>query len=160
MELDYDAVMSSAEMLRRWSQSDWPTDDFTLAQNLDDLQRHEREHIERKAFTFTVLDPPGTQCLGCVYIVPLRPEEILLCKDAAYAADVGFWVRTSELINALDQHLAATVRDWFQAEWAFDCIVFTVSQQDTHQAALLEAAGLEQRLAYTSPDGRPWWVFG
>jgi RimJ/RimL family protein N-acetyltransferase len=160
VELDYEAVMSSAEMLRRWSQSDWPTDDFTLAQNLADLQRHEREHIERKAFTFTVLDPRGTQCLGCVYIGPLRSEEILLCKDAAYAADVGFWVRTSELINALDQHLAATVRDWFQAEWAFDCIVFTVGQQDTHQAALLEAAGLEQRLAYTSSDGRPWWVFG
>lgn len=55
VELDYKAVMSSAEMLHRWSQSDWPTDDFTLAQNLADLQRHKREHIERKAFTFTVL---------------------------------------------------------------------------------------------------------
>ena len=160
VELDYDAVMSSAEMLRRWSQSDWPTDDFTLAQNLDDLQRHEREHIERKAFTFTVLNPQGTQCLGCVYIVPLRPEELLLCQDAAYAADVGLWVRKSELTNDLDQHLLATVRDWLQAEWAFDCILFTVGQQNTRQAALFEAAGLEQRLAYTSSDGRPWWVFG
>ena len=49
VELDYKAVMSSAEMLHRWSQSDWPTDDFTLAQNLADLQRHEREHIEARA---------------------------------------------------------------------------------------------------------------
>src|SRR5438067_1060481 len=51
VELDYDAVMSSAEQVRRRSQSDWPADDFTLAQNLDDLQRHEREHRERVAFT-------------------------------------------------------------------------------------------------------------
>jgi RimJ/RimL family protein N-acetyltransferase len=160
VELDYEAVMSSAEMLRRWSQSDWPADDFTLAQNLADLQRHEREHIERQAFTFTVLNPQGTQCLGCVYIVPLRPEEIPLCKDAAYAADVGFWVRTSELTSALDEHLLATVRDWFQADWAFDCVVFTISQQETRQAALFEAAGLEQRLACTLWDGRPCRVFG
>ena len=88
VELDYDAVMSSAEMLRRWSQSGWPADDFTLAQNLDDLRRHEREHEERQAFTFTVLDPPGTRCLGCVYLTPLRPEAAALCEGAAHAATV------------------------------------------------------------------------
>jgi len=32
VELDYDAVMSSAAMLRAWSQSHWPADDFTLAE--------------------------------------------------------------------------------------------------------------------------------
>ncbi len=147
VELDYEAVMSSAEMLRHWGQGHWPADDFTLAENLADLQQHEQEHVERKAFTFTVLDPQGTRCLGCVYIVPLRPEEIPLCQDAAYAADVRFWVRKSELTSALDRHLLATLRDWFQAEWAFDCVVFTVVQQETRQAALFEAAGLERRLA-------------
>jgi len=160
VELDHEAVMSSAAMLRRWSQSDWPADDFTLAQNLADLQRHEREHIERKAFTFTVLNPQGTQCLGCVYIVPLRPEELPLCNDATFPADVGFWVRASELASALDQHLLATMRDWFQSEWAFDCVLFTISQQEARQAALFEAAGLELRLVCTLWDGRPCWVFG
>jgi RimJ/RimL family protein N-acetyltransferase len=160
VEPDYEAVMSSVEMLNHWSQSDWPARDFTLEENLADLQRHEREHRERKAFTFTVQSPPGTQCLGCVYIVPVRPEQVPLCEGAAYAADVGFWVRTSELADALDRHLLAAVRDWFQAEWSFDCILFTVSRQNTHQAALFEAAGLEERPALTSPDGRAWRVFG
>ena len=160
VELDYEAVMSSAEMLRRWSQSEWPTDDFALAENLADLQRHESEHLERKAFTFTVLNPEGTRCLGCVYIQPLRPEEAALCKDAVYAADVGFWVRASELPKALDQHLLATLCDWFQAEWAFDRIVFTIFPQETRQAALFAAVGLERRLVCTLPDGRPYWVFG
>src|SRR5262245_53792786 len=118
VELDYEAVMSSAEQLRRWSQSDWPTDDFTLTQNLDDLQEHEREHDQREAFTFTVMNPPGTSCLGCVYIMPLRPEVTQVCPGAAYPANVGFWVRTSELTNELDKHLFATLRDWFKTEWA------------------------------------------
>ncbi len=159
VELDYEAVMSSAEMLHRWSQSEWPTADFTLAQNLADLKRHELEHIERDAFTFTVLNPQGTRCMGCVYIMPLRPEEVPLCKEVSYAADVGFWVRASELVNDLDQHLLATIRDWFQAEWAFDNILFTISQQETRQAALFAAAGLERRLACTLSDGRLCWVF-
>ncbi len=156
VELDYDAVMSSAAMLRRWSQSDWPADNFTLA----DLQRHEREHLERKAFTFTVLNPPGTRCLGCVYIMPLPPEQVPLCPGAAYAADVGFWVRASEVPNDLDQHLLTTLLDWFRAEWALDRVLFTIVQQETRQAALLAAAGLEQRLAVALPDGRLCRVFG
>jgi RimJ/RimL family protein N-acetyltransferase len=160
VELDYDAVMSSAEQLRRWSQSDWPSDDFTLAENLDDLQRHEREHGTREAFTFTVLNPHGTRCLGCVYIKPLRPEAAQLCAGAAYAADMGFWVRTSELANDLDKHLLATLREWLTTAWAFDAVVFTISQHEARQAALLSEAGLKRRAAYTLADGRPCWVFG
>jgi RimJ/RimL family protein N-acetyltransferase len=160
VELDYDAVMSSAEQLRRWSQTEWPADDFTLAQNLDDLQRHEREHIERKAFTYTVLNPPATHCLGCVYITPVWPQIAQLCAGTAYAANVGFWVRTTELANDLDTHVLATLREWFKAEWAFDCVIFTVSQQEARQAALLSEAGLKRRGAFMLPDGRSYWAFG
>lgn len=48
---NYAAVMASAEQLHRWSQITWPADDFTVAQNLADLQGHECEHIERQAFS-------------------------------------------------------------------------------------------------------------
>ena len=67
VELDYDAVMSSKEQIRRWSQTTWPADDFPLAENQADLKRHEQEHLDRVAFTFTVLDPDEIRCLGCVY---------------------------------------------------------------------------------------------
>ena len=160
VELDYDAVMSSAAMLRRWSQSDWPADDFTLAENLADLQWHEGEHLERTAFTYTVLDPPRTRCLGCVYIRPLRPEQVALCQGAAYAADVGFWVRASEVPAALDEHLLATLRDWFRAEWPLDRVLFTLGQQESRQAALFAAAGLERLWAGTLPNGKAYWIYG
>ncbi|HEX6289559.1 MAG TPA: GNAT family N-acetyltransferase [Herpetosiphonaceae bacterium] len=157
--LDYDAVMSSAEQLRRWSGRNWPSDEFTLAQNREGLQAHEREHRAREAFTFTVLDPPGTMCLGCVYIMPPETQIAALCADAAYPANVGFWVRTSALASDLDTHLLATLREWLATDWAFDCIVFTISQQETRQAGLFREAGLVLRAASSLSDGRPCWVF-
>jgi RimJ/RimL family protein N-acetyltransferase len=159
VELDYDAVMSSAAQLRTWSQGNWPADDFTLGENLADLQRHEREHDERVAFTFTVLDPGATRCLGCVYIMPLWPRIAGLCAGAAYAADVGFWVRTSEIDTELDRHLLATLRDWLSSEWAFDCVVYAVSPGEARQGLILSEAGLERRGSFALADGRSCLVF-
>ena len=159
VELDYDAVTSSAERLRRWSQTEWPADDFTLAENLDDLRRHEREHLERAAFTFTVLDRQETACLGCVYFTPLGPEAAHLCEGAGHAAAIGFWVRTSELAGDLDQHLLFTLREWIEAAWAFDCVAFAISPLEERQAALFAHAGLVRRSIIALPDGRERWVF-
>ena len=63
-----------------------------------------------------ILNPDETRCLGCVYLRPVRPEAIVLCEDAACAAEVGFWVRMHERQNGLDQHLPAVLREWFEAE--------------------------------------------
>jgi len=154
VDLDYDAVMSSVAMLRAWSQSDWPADEFTRAENLDDLQRHEREHEAREAFTFTVLEPGGARCLGCVYLTPLWPGQEPLRDGATLATNVAFWVRASQLANGLDAHLLAALREWLDAEWAFDRVVFTLRRQDPRQAELLVEAGLELRLTFALPDGR------
>ena len=62
VELDYDAVISSSRMLRAWGQSDWPVDGFTLEENLVDLQRHEQEHLDKKAFTYTIMNHEETLC--------------------------------------------------------------------------------------------------
>ena len=45
VELDYQALMSSKDFLRRWSQSGWPTDDFSLEENLADLNYHYEEQV-------------------------------------------------------------------------------------------------------------------
>lgn len=159
VDRDYEAVMSSTSMLRRWSQSDWPADDFTLAENRADLERHEREHRERQAFTFTVLDVQATTCLGCVYITPLRPEAAAFGAGASCAANVAFWVRAVEVARDLDRHLLAVLRDWLRTDWAFDRIVFTIGAAEERQAALLVEAGLEMRQALRLSDGRDCRVF-
>ncbi len=155
---DYDAVMSSPAELRRCRGSDWPADDFTLAENRIDLERHEREHESGEAFTYTGLAPDAMRCLGCVYIVPVWAEATPLCGAAACGACVGFWVRASEWANDLDRHLITVLREWLVTEWPFDCVLFTNYVDDTRQAALLAAAGL-LRLPLVWPDGRTGWAF-
>jgi hypothetical protein len=66
--LDYDAVISSRAELLVSSGGTWPREGFTLEENRADLERHEREHGERIAFTYTVMNPSETECLGCVYL--------------------------------------------------------------------------------------------
>src|SRR3954469_1414754 len=69
-ELDHEAVMESKEFLRRWEQSSWPTDDFTVDANRDDMVKLERRHAAGESFAYTVMSPTETQCLGCVYVQP------------------------------------------------------------------------------------------
>jgi hypothetical protein len=151
---DYDAVMSSAPMLRAWSQSDWPADDFTLADNLEDLRRHEREHRERVAFTYTVREPGGVRCLGCVYLQPLRDEEAAWRGGAKCSTRVTFWVRTSEIAGDLDLHLLEVLREWLRESWTFERVVFSASPGDGRQLRLYREAGLEPLGVVTLADGR------
>jgi hypothetical protein len=165
VELDYDAVMSSREMLRVWSQSDWPADDFMLQGNLQDLQGHEKDHIERKAFTFTMMNPTETECLGCVYIYSLEgllkhleASEAELAALDDYQANVSFWVRQSRLADELDRRLLAALVAWFERDWAFSRVLFDVHEQVERQALLLTEAGLEK--LYVLGEGVKYWIYG
>jgi hypothetical protein len=153
VDLDYDAVMSSREMLRRWGGGSWPTDDFTLAGNLADLEEHESEHEQRVAFTFTVMNPDGSECLGCMYLTPFRgmrrwmPDGEAVSDEADdFTAVCRFWARQSRLADGLDGRLFAALRKWFAEEWEFKQIYFRANGNDTRQRDLFVNAGLD--LAY------------
>ncbi len=158
VERDYDAVMASAAQLRQWSGGDWPSDDFTLAENLVDLERHEREHERGDAYTYTVLSPDEARCLGCVYIVPVWPLAVPLCGSAVCAACIGFWVRASEVANDLERHLLGSLREWLGTDWPLDCVLFTNYVEDARQGALLAETGL-LRLPLGWSDGAAGWAF-
>src|SRR5262245_8340665 len=158
VELDYDAVMSDSAALRHWSQSTWPADDFTLAENLVDLERHEREHLDGVAYTFTVLDPDESRCMGCVYLTPPVPEVAARCGGAAAPVQLGFWVRSSEIVGELDRHLFEALRGWVKESWAFDCVVYVISRLDERQVTLLGGA-LGAGTPVVRSDGRECMVF-
>jgi hypothetical protein len=61
-ELDLDAMRSRPNFAA-----------LTLDDNRQDLIRHEKEHRDRLAFTYTVFDAADQRCLGCLYILPV-PE--------------------------------------------------------------------------------------
>ncbi len=115
-KIDYQAVMSSKERLRSvfGESTQWPKDDLSLEENIEDLRRHEKEFLQRKAFAYTVLNPTGDKCIGCVYIDP--------SYKIKYDCEVYLWVRDSEL--TLDKDLYQNVKSWLNMHWPFKNTAF------------------------------------
>ena len=158
VQLDYDAVISSRAQLLRSSGGTWPREGFTLEEDLADLERHEREHRERVAFTYTMMNPAETECLGCLYMNPL---ERILGHDAEsgeYLSDntayVSFWVRSTRLADELDRRLLTALIPWFLNEWAFSHVLFFAQKSEERQIMLFEEMGL--RLLYSMRPLQPF----
>ncbi|MCP5097666.1 MAG: hypothetical protein GY943_19130 [Chloroflexi bacterium] len=156
VQLDYDALMVSKPMLRLWSGSPWPTDTFTLADNHGDLEWHDMEHQDRIAFTYTVLTPDESECLGCLYIKPLQ---IFQQTNPTQLADITqtdactrFWVKEPRLADQLDLQLLHTLINWFKDAWAFRKHYFHARAAHTQQVQLLESAGLIREFSLAIPN--------
>lgn len=130
--LDYAALMGSKDFLRKWSQSDWPSDDFSLEENLKDLEWHYEEQINKIAFTYTILDSSQTKCLGCLYIRPKK--SILNSQTNEYQAlnefshFCSYWVIDTIRGTALDQTILRNLRNWITSVWKFPGVFFTSNQ--------------------------------
>lgn len=144
VELDYAAVMASSELLRTWGGGPWPSEGFTLEDNYKDLDRHQREHSFRQAFTYTVMNPGETECLGCLYIKPLK--KLIALSDNASGekleeiaddeAVVSFWVIQTRLEDNLDRSFLSLLATWLTEEWYFSKIFFVTNEFDQRQVAL------------------------
>lgn len=71
--LDHACYVASPDVIRVHSDGRWPIDGFTLADDLELVAQHAADHASRRAFTFVLLAPSGTEGLGCLYVNPLRP---------------------------------------------------------------------------------------
>ncbi|TDC48175.1 N-acetyltransferase [Jiangella ureilytica] len=160
-ELDYAAVMESRDYLRTWEQSSWPADDFTVAANREDLEKLERRHADRQAFTYTVMDPAGMECLGCVYLMPTDARSFAGARITPvggdhrwddYAAAVYFWVRRSRLATQTDRLLLDTLRSWLARDWSLGGHIFVTNEQFTQQVELIRHTDLELRFEIEEPD--------
>lgn len=146
-ERDYAAVMETREQLRRWQQSTWPEDDFTVEGNRVDVVDMAERHTARRAFSYTVLDPQGDTCLGCVYVFPRDASFLTKASITPIGgldwADVDavayFWVRTARVGPDADEHLLDALRTWFAGGgWGFDTVVFVTGETFTEQIDLFE----------------------
>jgi RimJ/RimL family protein N-acetyltransferase len=139
-DLDYEAVMATQETLRRFSGGRWPRSDFTLEENLVDLQEHEVDFRARRGFTYTVMDPTESRCLGCAYAYPPREEDGGGARD--HDAVVWFWVRPDGVAADLDRRLLAALIPWLGNDFAFERVRFRARADDERQTAILSEAGL------------------
>ena len=157
--LDYEAVMASKEYLRPWEQTGWPADDFTVEANRADVEKLERWHAAGERFTYTVLDPTGTQCLGCVYLVPtdapmFAKKEIAAIDGARwseYAVVVHFWVRTSRLADGLDRRLLDALGPWLADDWQIAHHLIVTNEQVEQQVSLIESTDRQLKFRLTDP---------
>ena len=113
VEKDYDAVMTSIAHLQGvfGPETNWPSDELTLEQDLVDLGWHQKEFQKRSSFAYTVMSPDESECTGCVYIYP--------SPNSVYDSMVIMWVRQSEVKNRLDAYLCETVKKWLRERWPF-----------------------------------------
>lgn len=112
---DYEAVIESRALLQSMGGT-WPRDGFTIAENLADLERHERDFLDRRAFAYTVVSLDEARVLGCVYINPSADDRV--------DAEVFMWVRQSEFDKGLDAMLLDTVKRWIRTSWPFKVVTY------------------------------------
>ena len=160
VDLDYAAVMESKVELRPWEQTGWPTDDFTVADDLADLQDLEQRFREKRSFTYTVMNLDETECLGCVYLMPRDARSFTSATVSTLGerrweqvgGAVYFWVRTSRLADGLDARLLDTLRRWLAEDWELDGHVFVTNEQCGQQVELIERAGLHPVFTIMKPE--------
>ena len=147
VQLDYQALMSSQNYLRRWSNSTWPEDNFSVEDNLKDLEWHYEEFKGKFAFTYTILDKSGNKCLGCIYIRPtgsirnLKPDEIELLEFSAYFC--SFWVIDEIRNTNLGQEIFTSIKNWIKNDWSYARMLYTSNLEIPDQQTLYQENGLE-----------------
>ncbi len=154
--LDYEAVMSSKVFLRKWSQSTWPTDNFTLDENLIDLIRHSQEHINNLAYTYTILNIDRTRCLGCIYIKPVESITANTSEEEnklrTFDAILSFWVRESLQENQMEQSIIDFLIKWMKETWKFNELVFATNDLIPQQISMFEKNGLYLWMKLSNPN--------
>jgi hypothetical protein len=112
-ERDHAAWTSSIEHIRStpgFGVWDWPpAAGMPLDGNLADLRRHADDFATRAGFTYSVIQVPGDEVIGCVYIYPARDDSTI--------AEVRSWVRADRA--HLDKPLYDTVSQWLFTAWPF-----------------------------------------
>lgn len=115
-ELDYKAVMSSIDIIKKTRGGNWPTSDLTLEDDRIDLSWHQREFENKSSFAFIVMMKDETECLGCFYLYkPGFRGEVPEDVDV----DVSFWVTQKAYNEGLYTELYNAIKDWLQKEWLF-----------------------------------------
>ena len=163
VDADYEAVMASRDLLRRWSNSSWPTMDFTVRDNEADLRDHRIEHEQGVAFTFSVLEPSVDRVVGCIYVravidalatrrlVPTGPITVV-----PGAAAVRGWIRADDPEELLGE-LVSTTTSWLSGgAWTLPEVWWQANWRTPDQLAACDRVGLARDLVVDGADGVRW----
>jgi hypothetical protein len=155
--LDYAAVMSSREFLFHWEQNPpYPSEDFSVEDNLKDLEKMHSAHRDGSRYTYTVMNAAETEALGCVYLVPNDDRMYLTAVVTSHDgtelstvdATVSFWVRPTTWADGFERVVLGAVLDWLHHDWSLKRPVIITNEHLHHQIATIEGLGLTRRFDY------------
>ena len=155
--LDYDAVMSSREFLLHWEQNPpYPPENFSVEDNLKDLEKMDSAHRDGSRYTYTVMNADETQALGCIYLLPNDDRMYLTAEVTTHDgtdlssvdATVSFWVRPSTWKDGFERVVLDAVLGWLRQDWSLERPVIITNEKLDHQIATIESLGLTRRFDY------------
>ena len=144
---DYNAVMASKALLRAWSDSPWPEDDFSLQQNAEDLAGHIDDFERDLAYGFSVFTSDERHLLGSLYLDPVAPflddyavDEATFARLSGFDVRLEYWLRYGTE-RAFEETFVRTVLAWLEDAWWFRRPGFGSRRAITGRRALYEASG-------------------
>lgn len=126
--LDYIAVMSSIDIIKKVRGGSWPTKDLTVEDDLIDLSWHQREFEFKSSFAFTVMNKDESKCLGCVYFYPPRSEMSSAKSDENAEVSISMWVIQEAYDKGLYPKLFHTIKHWVEKDWPFTKVAWVNKQ--------------------------------
>ncbi|MDH3249083.1 MAG: GNAT family N-acetyltransferase [Acidimicrobiia bacterium] len=155
--LDHEAVMSSREFLYHWEQDPpYPPEDYSVEDNLADLQQMDGEHRGGTRYTYTVMNPEENQVSGCIYFLPHNDRMYETARVTSHDgtdlssvdATVAFWVRVSTWKDGFERALLEAVLGWLADDWSLERPVIITNERLGHQIATIESLGLTRRFDF------------
>jgi hypothetical protein len=155
--LDHEAVMSSREFLYHWEQEPpYPPEDFSVEDNLEDLEQMIGEHDKGTRYAYTVMNADETQTLGCIYVLPnndrmYRTAEVTSHDGTDFSSvdlTFSFWVRVSTWEDGFERALLEALFAWLRDDWSIERPVVLTNEHLDHQIATIESLGLSRRFDY------------
>jgi len=123
LDLNFEAVMSSINIIHQLRGGSWPENNLTKEEDMIDLCWHQREFENRLSFAYTVLNFKKTKCIGCVYIYPPY-YPWLIVPDAAEAV-INMWVTQEAYDQGLYPKLFKFVKEWISRDWPFKNVYYS-----------------------------------
>jgi len=119
VELDYEAVMSSIDIIHKMRGGKWPTQGLTIEDDLIDLSWHQREFEFKSSFAYTVMNKDETKCLGCIYFYPTSAGMSDAASSKDSEVDISWWVTQKMYDQGFYEKLSFDIKEWVEKEWPF-----------------------------------------
>jgi hypothetical protein len=158
-ELDFDAVMSSKEILREWSDSELPENDFSLEQNGQDIAEHIADHEQNSDYGFSIFTPSEDRLLGSLYLnavgplLEIYPTDLMtLARLLEFDVRIEYWLRAG-VGPDLELRFVRAVIKWLEDAWWLERPVFGSRKDMTSRCSVYAELGLTEVAALLSANG-------